>query len=184
MRYNNRDKSTPYLISAGVLIFIVLAVVIFLIFGLRGEKKASGTAPGTESAESVTCVAKNLDYPFFSYDKAADKTTKVNMIFNNGKLASIYFAHEMHYANETEAEMSETENHAEMNKNFGSAYNADAFNAKYDIINSMMRMSLYTEANKLTEDAKKYFLASNTTISKNVLIKNYESQGFSCKNNN
>lgn len=184
MRYNNRDKSTLYLISAGMLIFIVLAVAIFLIFGLRGEKKASGAAPGTESTESVTCVAKNLDYPFFTYNKAANKTTKINMIFNNGKLTSIYLAHEMYYANATEAGLSETENHAEMNKNFGSTYNADAFNAKYDIINNMMRMSLYTEANKLTEDAKKYFLASNATIGKNVLMKNYESQGFSCKINN
>lgn len=176
-------RITPYIIIA-ILLFFVTAVAIFLVFGLKGETKTSGKLDDAESSESITCIAENLSYPYFTYDNADSKSIKITMVFSGNNLASIYLAQEMRYSDKVSAGASEAVNHASMNKVFNTGYGPDAFNASYYIDDNLMRMTLYTEANKLTEDAKKFFLASNTATTKSVLTKNYEAQGFTCKENN
>ena len=177
-----RKKNTPYVIIVGILLVIML-IAIFLFFGLKGETKTSDETMENEKSESVICTIKGLDYPFFSYNKSINENTKITMVFNGKKLGSIYLMHEMLYDNDEIAAVSSTQNHADMNKSFGNTYGADAFNANYHVGDNKMRMSLYTEAKKLDEDAKKYFLATSVDNNKNSLIKNYERQGFTCENN-
>lgn len=177
----NSKSVIPYLVPV-IFLALIAGVVIFLLFAMQGEVKTFGDVTENETSESVTCTVGNLDYPFFEYDDTTSKSTKINMIFKKDKLATINLIQEMRYNDSESANKSEILNHISMNKSFGSTYGADAFNADYYVDNTKMRLSLYTEANKLNEDAKKYFLATGTTNTKKVLIKNYETQGFTCNN--
>jgi len=181
MRKNNR-KLISCLIFATTLI-AVTTVVIFLIFSMNGNVKKFGISLQDETDESISCTTKDINYPFFTYDNAISKNTEIKMVFNEDRLVSIYLVHEMFYADNS-ASASEASNRASMNKSFGSTYGPDAFNANYHTSNTEMRMSLYANAKGLGEDAKKYFLASNTTNVRDSLVKNYQNQGFICRTNN
>ena len=173
-------KLIPYVIAIGILLAIIL-IAVFLFYGFKGETKIAEKTIENEKSESITCTINGLEYPFFVYNNATNKAIRVTVTFDGKKLASIYLIHELMYDNEDAAAISETQNHTNMNKSFSTIYGADAFNANYYSDKNTMRMSLYAKANELTEDAKKYFLATGADNSKNSLIKNYQAQGFSCE---
>ncbi len=182
MRQSEHKINISYITIIVILLAIAL-VAVFLFFGMKGETKISGETTESEKVDSIVCKIRNFDYPYFSYNNSISENTKITATFNGDKLKSIYLIHEMVYNNNQDAAASESRNHADMNKSFGSVYGADAFNANYYTGDNTMRMTIYAETQKLDEDAKKYFLATGTSDDKNSLIENYKKQGFTCKDN-
>lgn len=173
---------TPYIITS-IILGIAVLVAIFLIFNsLGGKVKTFGAIKDNEYSESITCFVKNYSYPFFAYYNTDNRKTTLTMTFNDEVLTNIYLVQELYYINNDSPAISATMNHVSMNEAFGAEHGADAFNANYYYNDNLMRMTLYAKSDQLTESARKFFLISNGSLTKNTLINEYRAQGFICNN--
>lgn len=179
-------KTTKAILIALCVIFVIaiLAVVIWRL--MQGTETTTGDWAATESNDSLTCEVNNMEYPFFEYDNATKKNTKVNVIFDNAdKLSTISLKQTMYYDSASEINASEAFNHAAMNISFqNNGLGADAFNATYTLLEDSMRMSLYANASKINGVSVKYFLldqeGGTTNYNLTTVQKIYEDKGFKC----
>ena len=179
MKKNHRKA---YCIIAGVIIFSIIAIILFVFF-LRGKTVQSGQIAEEISDDTVTCENYEIKYPILGSANADSQKTKITLIFNDLSLKSVYLVHELHYADENTARSNEPRVHAAMNQSFGSTFGPDAFNATYHAYDKILRISLYANVGDLSSGAGKYFLLDDSSHNKNHFIKGYEAQGFTCINN-
>ena len=166
------------------IILIILAIFLLLGFFLSGETKVSGEWSGIEKSETIVCSISEKDYPFFTYDKAQDKTIKVNAIFNKDKITAISLTHILYYDNEKAIIDSENLNHVAMNENFSTdSLGFDALGLKFSKFDGGLQMSLYTK--EINDEMLKYFMLNGAnTYDMTEVQQIYESQGFKCEINN
>ena len=178
-----KENKTNKLALIGI-ILIILAIFLLLGFFLSGETKVSGEWSGIEKSETIVCGISGKDYPFFTYNKAQDKTTKVNIIFDGDKITAISLTHILYYDNEKAIIDSENLNHVAMNENFGTdSLGFDALGLKFSKFDEGLQMSLYTR--EVNDRMLKYFMLDGTsTYDMAKLQQIYESQGFKCEINN
>lgn len=170
-------------------ILALAAIVLIIMFLLRGETTVTNSDPETVNRTTVSCEVTDLEYPFFRYDNSTKKTTKVTFLFNDDKFKTISLAQTMHYDDSDSVRGSEAQNHAAMNISFGeNGLDADAFSASYSMQDDKMIMTLYATGEDFDTNTSKYFLARNYSSRSTLdgLKKNYTEQGFTCfeKDNN
>lgn len=168
---------------------LLTAIVLIICFFLQGETKVVNNGATVESSKSLVCEAEGKQYPFFKYDNATKKTTKINATFNGEKLDTISLIQELYYNSSDEIVRSEAENHAALNlKTQGEGLGPDAFGANYAKLSDRLKFSMYARAEKLTYETVKYFeldWVESGTYNLPTMEKIYTEQGFNCsaKNN-
>ncbi len=176
-----------------VLVIVVAVVVIgifvaILIRSMIGETTTGGGSEGMVSTQNLICERSGMIYPVFTYDNSDSKILKINVVFTNDKLSTISLSNRLSYETKDQAEASEANNHAAMNKSFGARYGADAFNAVYSIVNSDFMMTLYASSADLNSDSAKYFLLETNSgrvpSSQKEVQKALADKGVKCVENN
>ena len=159
---------------------IFIAIILTLIFFMRGSTAIIGNYPDHETLDSLSCVAEGIDYPTYVYDNSKRKSTKINATFNDNKLTTISLVHILYYDDSRKVTDSEALNHAAVNID---SQNADIFSAHYSKFSDAMSMTMYAELKDITNSTKKYMmlnLISADNLTKESVKWNYETQGFVC----
>lgn len=172
-------RNKNYLLLCGVFLISFAIVAIFYLFS-QNTVITVGEHYKTETSGFLSCIAENLQYPFFTYDNTDSKKTEIKIIFNEDNIESLSLIQTMYYATDREAVGSEAINHGSMNISFGSELGPDALSARYSVFEATMQMTLYIPGKNLNDNTKRYFMINN--ISDNIVdLKNtYEEQSFSC----
>lgn len=164
---------------------LLTAIVLILCFFLQGETEVTDNGSTAEASKSLACEVEGVQYPFFKYDNATKKTTKVNAIFNGGKLDTISLIQELYYNSSDEIVTSEAENHAVLNlKTQGEGLGPDAFGANYAKLSDRLKFSMYAKAEQLKYETVKYFeldWVESGTYNLPTMEKIYTEKGFDCK---
>ncbi len=164
---------------------LLTAIVLIICFFLQGETKVTNNDVAVEASKSLACEAEGVQYPFFKYDNATKKTTKVNAIFNGDKLDTISLIQELYYNSSDEIVASEAENHAVLNlKTQGEGLGPDAFGANYAKLSDRLKFSMYAKAEQLKYETVKYFeldWVESGTYNLPTMEKIYTEKGFNCK---
>ena len=66
-----KTKNTGGAIIIGIV--FVAVIILLLIFLLQGKTTTSGNYPDNVSDKALSCIATNIDYPFFVYDNSYKK---------------------------------------------------------------------------------------------------------------
>ena len=161
-------------------LMVVAAIVLTLLFLMRG--KTTTVDPGTEvtTTESVTCESTTTIYPIITGGHLI--SFKINAIFNNDKLDTISLTYKLRYEDAEAAKQGTANNHAAMNKSFAvDSLGPDAFDATYSTIDNTNQLSLYANAKEINAVNAKYFLLEdNSKYTKSVVTKTYNEKGFNC----
>ncbi len=164
---------------------LLTAIVLIICFFLQGETKVTNNDVAVEASKSLACEVEGAQYPFFKYDNATKKTTKVNAIFNGDKLDTISLIQELYYNSSDEIVRSEAENHAALNlKTQGEGLGPDAFGANYAKLSDRLKFSMYAKAEQLKYETVKYFeldWVESGTYNLPTMEKIYTEKGFDCK---
>lgn len=170
-----------WLILIGV-IMVVAAIVLLLWFLLKGETKITGNWTGTTTTESLSCTVQNVEYNFFKSDSSLSNTTKINVIFSNGKADSISLVRKATYEDAKIAKSQSDAHIADMNFSFAdSGMEPFALNAAYDANGNTDQMSLYVTANEINNASIKYFMLNILQQNIDDYEDKYTSQGFICE---
>ena len=175
-------------------IFIIIAIigvlaccVVAIILRMNGSTTIVKSDEADLSSETLTCESSSILYPIFSYDNSRTKKLIIISNFYGGKLNAISLEYTLYYDSADLITASEAHNHASMNKSFAnSGLNPDSFSVNYAKMNDSLRTTLYVEGSDLNSASLKYFMIEDdvTLSSLANYQKNYESQGFICKENN
>lgn len=164
---------------------IVLAVVLFLGFFLRGQTTVTGAYPGAVSDKTLSCNVHNISYPFFD-SEPNKKDTEVTVLFKGDEFKAISLKHTLYYNNEKEVKDSEAINHAAMGILFGqNGLEADAFSLAFSMQEDQLIYSIYANDSDFVGTAGRYFLANNLTKKSTFesFESKYKNQGFACTTN-
>lgn len=167
------------------LILVLIAIILAIIFFLRGKTKVTGEWSGTKSTETVTCESNEVIYPIYTYNNANNRLLKVIATFADGILDNISLTYQLKYGDLVLAEKSDAKNQAAMNFSFGDdGFGPYAFDAKYSNINGVFQMTLYAESENLNDEALKYFLLDNLkdtqSYTQDSVTKAYINKGLNC----
>ena len=168
MEPEKKDKNKKNSRTTSIIIMVTIlaaVIIVLLIFLMQGSTTTTGNYPENLSDKSLSCEAEGKDYPFYTYDNAIKKITKVDVLFSQDKMKSIALTYNLYYNDVTSITTSEAHNHAAMNKSFAAdgLKVADAYNAKYARMEDRMQLNLYTTASDFDNIAKKYFLIDKDT---------------------
>jgi len=163
-------------------VFIVVALILAVLFLMKGSKTFTDDGVDYSMVESITCSNEEMIYPFFKYDNAKTRTIKINMILENNKMDKISLIVNLYYDDVKQIEHSSVENHAAMEQYFyEDSMNASAFDINFSSLDDAVQMVLNARAKDLNGINAKYFLIESVAgYTKETLIKNYNNQGFSC----
>ena len=70
---------------------IMVSLVLFFLFLLRGETKITGEYPENDKSETLVCTVDKIDYPFLADDGVMVANITVRVIFKNDINDKIYF---------------------------------------------------------------------------------------------
>ena len=167
------------------LVLIILAVVLGVIFWLKGETKIFGEFPNPESYSSITCKSVGFEYPFFTYFNARKNTLEVNIILADNKLEKISLSYMLNYDDENSIIKSETENHSIMNEHFDEdGLRPDAFGSTYAKLSDGLQYSIAVDAKEMNKGGAKYFLledAREASYSGEKIKQIYKDKGMKCE---
>ena len=164
---------------AGFLL-VVAAVILVIVFLMRGETRTYGEYADPESNESISCELEGFQYPFFTRDGADSKLTKIKISFYNRGIKSISLTQILSYSSDELAAASSTINHAAMNNSFSNILGADALGANYNVSDGKMRFTIYVDEKDYNQLSKKYFLVNGDPGDIDDFAENYAEQGFDC----
>lgn len=176
-------KKTRILLIMGF-IMIGLAVILILIFFLRGKTTVTGEFPKSVADSSMKCAGDNIEYPFIHYNEpVTQSTTSANIVFKGEKIGEISLLLADRFSDERAASAGASVAHADMNQSFASnGLIADALSAGYQVSDSTLKMNLFAPADELDRNSSQYFLLDSAMRSKSMAeIKTYyEEHGFIC----
>ena len=165
-------------------IMIGLAVLLILIFFLRGKMTVTGEFPRSVADSSMKCIGENIEYPFIHYNElVAQNTTSINIVFRNGKIGEISLLMADRFSDERAASAGASVAHADMNQSFANyGLMADALSAGYQVSDSTLRMNLFAPADELDRNSSQYFLLDSAMREESMaeLKTHYEGHGFIC----
>lgn len=180
-----KRKNSHVLIYVGMILAGV-AIILAIVFWLKGETKTYGNYPDPETNASLSCKTVGFSYPFFSYDNAKKRSTEMNAIFNGEELKTMTLVYTLDYDDASEVERSEASNHGTMNKHFyEDGLSADAFDSNYARLSDALKYTISADADKIYNGGgTKYFLLSEAgepPYSINMVKKVYQKKGFKCE---
>ena len=181
MNVNYTERNKRYLGVVGVFL-IIIAIVLFIIFLLRGQTVISGGWQGSEETQSITCESSNIDYPLFRDNNSTTKNTKIRAIFGNDNLKTISIVYTLFFDEPTQASRSEAQNHAEMADHFNEdKLGVDALGISYSINNDKLVTTMVASANQINDKTLKYFLLNyKNNLTQKDIEQSYINQGFTC----
>ena len=169
-------------VVAVVAVLFVVLVVLLLLFLLRGESVINNNSYSVETTQSITCEKKGTNYPFL-INVIGDGSTKINAVFNNGKLDLISLVYRAPYGKNMGSEQSETESRIAMNESLRKDnMSVEDLGVVFSALDDVMQLSLQVDANDINGVTAKYFLLDglNDTYSQDNVMKHYLNEGFSC----
>lgn len=164
-------------------IFVVAAIVIACVFGMRGSTTVSGDQSTVSKGRTLICSIDDFTYPYFRYDNSNKKDLSITVLFSGDILRAVSLKYSLYYDDTNVIEGSKAHNHAEMNTRFAAdGLGADAYSATYSAQSDKLLTSLYVEASDFDGTASKYFLAQglNKKSTLDDFEKNYQKQNFKC----
>lgn len=168
------------------LALLIIAVILVILFGLRGETVTFGNNPDPETSSSLSCGSIGFDYPFFSFSEAKKRTIETRAIFNGGDLDTITLTYTLDYDDPETIEKSEASNHATMNILYAKDdLPPDAFDTKYSQLSDSLKFSMSADSSTISKGkAKKYFLLEDigdAPYRLETLKKAYQQKGLKCE---
>lgn len=184
----NKAKTSHKYLYIGIAL-ICLAIVLIIVFALKGETKVSGNYPSPEKSSSLHCEAVGYSYPFFIYDNSRKRTIDINAIFEDNKLSMISLAYTLTYDDADKIKESEAINHAEMNKRFAEdELGHDLFESTYGVLSDGVKYTISAKPDDIKDEkAAKYFLldgSSKGSYTMDSMEKTYRQKGLKCQKNN
>lgn len=182
--HKTKTTNAMYYVGLGL---VGIAIVLGIIFWLKGETKTYGEFPNPESASSLNCSAIGISYPFFEYDNSSKRTTEINATFSGDELDKISLEYILTYESSESIVESEGINHGAMNRKFSAeGLGTDAFEATYGRLNDGLKYSIWAKSNTIYKNdaAAKYFLLENIENKPylKTAVKNaYKQKGFKCE---
>lgn len=167
----------------------LIAIVLFIVFNLKGEEKTSGDFVDIESAVSVTCEAEGVDYPLFDSSGATEKRITTKMVADGATIHDISLVNELYFGSEEAVIESRDRNHFSLNKSFEiDVLEPDEYDAMYSTFDDHYKVSLFASSGDINNKALKYFMLdeldkSDDGYSYSDAIDIYEKYGFKCKEN-
>lgn len=167
------------------LFLILLAIVITIVFLLKGSMVKTGEWNRMRTTETVTCESSKITYPIYKYDNTDNRLLKIITTFANNNLDKISLRYQLKYDDATLARKSDAENQAAMNHSFNdNGLEPYAFYAKYSNINNVFQMTLYAKSEDLNKDTLKYFmldaLKNTNDYTKDSVVEAYTNKGLDC----
>lgn len=183
MKNNKLNYNNAWLTIIGI-VCLLAAIVILIVFLMRGETKTNNSGSNTEKSVSLSCKVNDISYPIFVYDNSNSKTTQIDAIFSNDTLKTISLKHTLFYSNENLIERSDAHNHAAMNISLqDKGLDINILSPSYSQQKDKYVMTLYATDEILDAFLGKYFLIDNYNI--NLSVNDYEeiysNQGFKCQ---
>lgn len=174
-----------------LVVFLALAAGITALLINLFTEKSSYTSDGvqTTSAVSLYCTTKSKNIPeaFFDVSQADNASQTIKVIFNNKKIDSIFYNAVLIYPDNNKAIAAE----ATLNSAYGNYLQANGedrnlFSPNFSVDGNEVKVSLYTDRDKLSSKLAKVFLidTSETSLdsySSKVLSTLYKTKGFSCE---
>lgn len=168
-------------------ILVLVAIVLLIVFLIKGQTTVTGGFPENESVVSLTCGSTTIKYPLFVENSKPTKTLlEIKVISNKDKIDTIGLNYQLYYNTEEAIRESRDWNHFEMNKSFDEAgLEPDALGAMYSKLDDNFKFSLFAKADELNEKTAKYFMLDEKSDFKyNTAMKAYKAKGFICSENN
>lgn len=186
------EKKSHKGLKLAIFLFFIAAIVIVVLWLLRGKTTISGQFPANARSESLECVSSNIVYEKVNHINSDDKELKISAVFNGTEsLSSISLKYTLNYASREEVVAAESRSHAQ----FGLAlqdlgYTIEKFNNKFTMLdNSLVITLVINSRSEIDEVTRSYFLINEgangsvpTTLAEYRV--NYEKQGFSCNATN
>ena len=165
------------------IILIIAAALFLILFFLKGETTIDNSSMGVTKSESLVCTNEGILYPFFTYDETAQRTMKVNVVFQNDELSSLSLIYTSYYDDMDKIGKSININQVNMNKIFiddGLAF--DALGLYFSKMSNGVQFGLYAKANEINNISKKYFLLDSYDdgLAREEIMQKYISKGFNC----
>jgi len=187
MENGSPKKSKKRIASWPLLIILLIVIAIIILLGwllTRDKVTVTGSNPEVDSADSITCKNTDSSYPFFTYDNSIKKSTEVILVFSDGKLDKLSFAHTLYYSDDAEAKKSESINHAAFNTATQEAgLGPDILTAHYSTSSNNLRLTLHADIEDINAKNVKYLLldgVSGNNYTKSNVQNNYKNNGFKC----
>lgn len=182
---DNKRKTSKWLVPTG-LVLIFVAIIMMLVFLLKGQTTIIGEYDGQKNTETLVCESNDLAYSFFAFDGSDSKSLKINAIFNESTIQSISLVYKLNYHDGDTQYYSESRNHSEMNQYFSKdGMKPDSMNAKYSAINNALQFSIFVDRNDITSKTIKYYMLNNVYNVEKLSIKEaaeyYNKKGLGCK---
>jgi len=175
-------------LKLAIFLLFIVAIVIVVLWLLRGKTTISGQYPANVRNESLICESNSITYEKVNNVNSDNKELKISMVFNDvNTLSSASLKYILHFASSQEVHDADAISHAQFNialQNLG--YDSSKFNNKFSEIDNDLVITLNLSSSKSLDDTiRSYFLVEYTKDGKlpetlSEYQKNYESQGFSC----
>lgn len=164
------------------IIFLVTAIVLFIIFFLKGEITVSGNWPEKEKTVSTTCVSEILSYPFFEMNEANSRDMNIKVVASGDKITTIGLVYKLYYSDDTTKMQSRDRNHYAMNMAFNSDdMEADSLGAHYSLLADNFKFSLFADGQNINDTTAKYFMLDKIEDEKYTdVVDVYKTKGFKC----
>ncbi|MDO4753334.1 MAG: hypothetical protein Q4A36_03875 [Candidatus Saccharibacteria bacterium] len=177
---NKKSINKYWFMLAGLLLLVVI-IVVPIVLSMRGEVKTTGQW-SSETSESLTCKAKNINYEYFGDDAAtSSNNVQVNAIFNDGRISSIDLNRKMTYIDADTAKTWSDAHEFNVNKKFGEdGLKPYALNANFSVNGNTAQMNLYATNGEINNITIKYFMLDNMPKDIDGYKTAYSSKGFAC----
>lgn len=162
-------------------VFVLIALVLILLFLLKGETSTTGQYPENDKSETLACTIEELKYPFLTDGSIVGENATVKMIFTDDNVDAVSFVLRVIYSSNSAAHVGSARLHADMNTSFGSTLGPDALGARYTVDGNVSQLSLYGKKTDINSNSRKYLLINNEIFTKQEFAKNYVDQGFKCE---
>lgn len=163
VKLKKKYKSNKRWILFWAIAFALLAIVIAIPVITQTRTDTDAGERVTE-IRALTCRTAGQLYPYFTYDNSTKKDLKIIVTFADDDVRSLSLQQTLYYPDEEMKVKSEAENHASVNKQFGTdSMQADALGATYAITSDGVRFGLYITSDQLNSKSAKYFLIDEAT---------------------
>lgn len=175
-------KNTYLVFTIAGISLTVTAVVLMILFLLRGEKVVGGQYPEPFHTKSLSCTKEDESYPFFRYDESTKKTIEVLGTFDDNVIRAISLKYVLYYSNPEQIPISIAQNQAALNLRFQEeGLGNRAFSASYSDGGDKMTLTLFEDGTNLSAQKTKYFLVDGVTdFSAEGLEKHFTSRNYIC----
>lgn len=182
-----RKKAERIALMAMGGVLLVIAMVLLVIFLIRGQTKIQGGNPEPVGSTALSCESSITKYPFFEDDNATARNLRVNAILENDKVKSISLFYKLTYKTESRAAKEKDLLRAAISTALqNSGVGVNVINDTYVSDGTELTMNLYLNGSKLDEVTEGYFMLDNTSGAEYNMVnlqKMLAAKGLKCVEN-